>query len=303
MFSLPGNGPLAPTPSAPNTPTGAQYQMPQGQSGYFAPPTKYDMGTFGQARAQGPAMGTPGQDRRAAAAAAARAVAAAAAAAAAPPPAAARPPQNNAPAPGQYPGGQYPGGVGGAKSASGPAAFVGPVSQGGGRGGARAEPVDDLRFLNAGKNKTEPAFVGHMGSGQGMAGNEAFIMPQGSGQGTSVFNKMGEGNSPESIIEQKRIAAAKNTPPPQMPQSMPQPQVARPQVMPQPQVARPQAPVQTTMPQVMPQEGQAKNTPQTAQYVPPQAARPQVMPQPQVARPSAPNASRFQSALRGREEK
>ena len=260
MFSLPGNGPLAPTPSAPNTPTGAQYQMPQGQSGYFAPPTKYDMGTFGQARAQGPAMGTPGQDRRAAAAAAA------AAAPPAPPPAAAPPPQNNAPAPGQYPGGQYPGGVGGAKSASGPAAFVGPGSQGGGRGGARAEPVDDLRFLNAGKNKTEPAFVGHMGPGQGMAGNEPFIMPQGSGQGTSVFNKMGEGNSPESIIEQKRIAAAKNTPPPQMPQSMPQPQVARPQA-------------------------------------PPQAARPQVMPQPQVAQPSAPNASRFQSALRGRERK
>jgi hypothetical protein len=71
MFTLPSNGPLAPTPSAPNTPTGAQYQMPQGQDGYFSPKPKYDMGNYGAPRAQGAPMGTPGQDRRAAAAAAA----------------------------------------------------------------------------------------------------------------------------------------------------------------------------------------------------------------------------------------
>ena len=76
MFTLPGNGPLAPTPSAPNTPTGAQYQMPQGQDGYFSPKPKYDMGNYGSPRAQGAPMGTPGQDRRAAAEAAEAAAAA-----------------------------------------------------------------------------------------------------------------------------------------------------------------------------------------------------------------------------------
>ena len=114
MFTLPGNGPLAPTPSAPNTPTGAQYQMPQGQDGYFSPKPKYDMGNYGSPRAQGAPMGTPGQDRRAAAEAAAAEAAAAEALGS----------EKNTPAPG-LPNGLASAGPGvyGGKNVQGPDAY------------------------------------------------------------------------------------------------------------------------------------------------------------------------------------